>query len=380
LREVWRERDGYEVSTEGDAFFVVFARRGNAVLAGVDAQRVIGSHPWPDGASVRIRIGMHTGEAHLYGRDYVGLAVHQAARVGAAAHGGQVLISRDTRDAGGVGLNEVEFVDLGVHRLKDVIVSAQLYQVSAARLESSFLALWTLTALPNNFPSEVTSFIGRRGDVDRICAALTENRLLTLVGTGGIGKTRLAIEVGVQASEEFPDGAWLVDLSGLSDPRLVLAASANALGVWEQAGRPVVETVVEHLLSRQARVVMGNCEHLIDVCAAFVDRLLTACPKGQSARHQPRDAERAGRMVVASPIADDAASRRRGSGSRGGRRVGASVHRARAERRPRVRGQRGEPPPGGEHLSTAGRRGAGDRTGRRPAADDVGDGGRVTAG
>lgn len=276
LREVWQRRGGCEVSTEGDAFFVVFARPDNAVLAAVDAQRAMASHEWPHGAKVRVRIGMHTGEVELHDRQYVGLAVHQAARVAAAAHGGQVLVSRETRDAVRLGPNEVTFMDLGVHRLKDIAAPAQLYHVKAVGLESSFPVPRTLTSMPNNFPIAVTSFVGHQDDVERVRAALTESRLVTLVGTGGVGKTRLAIEVGRETLEEFPDGAWLVDLTGLSDPNLVPAATAEAVGVREQFGRPVVETLVDHLISRRSLIIMDNCEHLIAACAALVDRLLAS--------------------------------------------------------------------------------------------------------
>jgi class 3 adenylate cyclase len=132
LRKVWQARGGCEVSTEGDAFFVVFADPNDAVLAAIDAQRATAAHPWPRGTRVRVRIGMHTGEAQVHDRDYVGLAVHVAARVAAAAHGGQVLVSRETRDAVGLSAGEVAFVDLGVHRLKDIALPVQLYRLEAA--------------------------------------------------------------------------------------------------------------------------------------------------------------------------------------------------------------------------------------------------------
>lgn len=152
---------------------------------------------------MQIRIGVHTGDVQLHGRQYVGLTVHQAARVAAAAHGGQVLVSRDTRDAARVDLEGVAFVDLGVHRLKDIALPVQLYQVAAPATDRSFPAPRTLTSMPNNFPIATTSFVGRRDDVEGIQAALRDARLVTLVGTGGVGKTRLAIEVGRDALEEF---------------------------------------------------------------------------------------------------------------------------------------------------------------------------------
>jgi predicted ATPase/DNA-binding SARP family transcriptional activator len=155
--------------------------------------------------------------------------------------------------------------------------SEALAELQRTMLESSLPAPQTAMSMPHNLPVPVTSFIGREDDVDGVRTALKQVRLVTLVGTGGVGKTRLAIEAGQAALGEFPDGVWLVDLTGLSDPKLVPAASANALGVREQAGQPVVETLVNHLVLRRTLIIVDNCEHLIDACAALVDRLLSSC-------------------------------------------------------------------------------------------------------
>src|SRR5580704_3225692 len=278
LREVWTAHDGYEVSTEGDAFFVAFADPHHAIQAAVEAHQSLAEHPWPQDVRLAVRIGVHTGDARVYDGDYVGLAVHQAARVKSASHGGQVLVSEATRalvpdDAG------MSFVDLGMHRLKDISDPVRLYQVVASGLRTSFPAPRSLTAMPNNFPLQVTGFIGREDDVRGVRAALDSGRLLTLTGAGGVGKTRLALEVCGELLDQFADGAWLVDLAGLSDPKLVATVTASALGVREQPPRPISDTLVDYLIPRCALVLLDNCEHLIDACAEFADHLLRWCPQ-----------------------------------------------------------------------------------------------------
>jgi predicted ATPase len=223
-------------------------------------------------------MGLHTGEARLYEGDYVGLAVHQAARVQSAAHGGQVLISEETREL----LAETagrSVVDLGLHRLKDIGEPVRLYQIVAPGLETSFAAPRTLTAMPNNFPLQMTEFIGRVDDLEGIRTELEAGRLVTLTGAGGVGKTRLALEVCSDILEEFSGGAWLVDLASVSDPTLVGTVAASALGVREQPPRPIIETLVDYLIPRRTLILLDNCEHLVDASAEFAERVLTRCPE-----------------------------------------------------------------------------------------------------
>jgi predicted ATPase/class 3 adenylate cyclase len=278
LREIWRDHHGYEVSTEGDAFFVAFAQAENAVAAAIDAHRALETAVWPPEVQVTVRIGVHTGEARLYDDDYVGLAVHQAARVQAAAHGGQVLVSEQTRDL----LSEPDgtsFVDLGIQRLKDIVEPMRLFQVVAPGLRTEFPPPRTLTAMPNNFPLQMTEFVGRLDDRAGVEAELAKGRLVTLIGAGGVGKTRLALEVCSDMLEQFSGGAWLMDLASISDPTLVGAVAASALGVREQPPRPITETLIDYLIPRCTLILLDNCEHLIDACAEFVERLLTRCPE-----------------------------------------------------------------------------------------------------
>jgi predicted ATPase/class 3 adenylate cyclase len=277
LREIWRDHDGYEVSTDGDAFFVAFDQVDEAVAAAIDAHRALENAAWPPEVEIAVRIGLHTGEARLYDGDYVGLAVHQAARVQSAAHGGQVLISEQTREL--LTETNVSFVDLGMQRLKDIAEPMRLYQVVAPGLRTAFPAPRTLTALPNNFPLQMTEFVGRADDLEGIRIELEKGRLVTLTGAGGVGKTRLALEVGSDVLEWFSGGAWLVDLASISDPALIGTVAASALGVHEQPPRPITDTLVDYLIPRCTLILLDNCEHLIDACAEFAEHLLTRCPE-----------------------------------------------------------------------------------------------------
>jgi predicted ATPase len=225
---------------------------------------------------MRVRIGVHTGEARQYDDDFVGLAVHEASRAQSAAHGGQILVTEQAKEDAGF-LEGIFFIDRGLHRLKDLTVPLHLYQVAGRGLGTEFPPLRTLTAMPNNFPVPVTSFVGRADDVAALCRVLKEERLLTLVGAGGVGKTRLALQVGAELLELFPDGAWIVDLAGLSDPDLVTNAAATAVGVREQPTRPMIETLCDHLLGRRTLIILDNCEHLIDACAVLAERLIVSC-------------------------------------------------------------------------------------------------------
>src|SRR5439155_1282681 len=195
-RAVFQRWNGYEVDTQGDAFFVAFARATDAVSAAVEMQRALVAHPWPDGASVHVRIGLHTGEPQRSAEGYVGLDVHRAARIMSAGHGGQVLLSQTTRDLVEHDLPDgVSLRDLGAHRLKDLLHPTHLFELVNSGLPADFPPLKTLDTHHNNLPIPPTSLIGREPEVAEISALLKqpEMRLLTLLGPGGIGKTRLAI-------------------------------------------------------------------------------------------------------------------------------------------------------------------------------------------
>ncbi len=279
LRATFQEKGGHEVDTQGDAIFVAFPLARDAVAAAVTAQRGIVSHSWPEGGTVRVRVGLHTGEPHSADTGYVGMDVHRAARICAAGHGGQILLSQTTRELVAEDLPEgVSFRDLGEHRLKDLTRPQRLFQVTVADLSSEFPPLKSLDALPNNLPIQLTSFIGREREIAEVKGVLSTTRLLTLTGAGGSGKTRLALQVSAEVLEELKDGVWFVELAAMSDPTLVPQTVASALSVREQSGRPVLTTLSDFLQPKHVLLVLDNCEHLVAVCGHLAETLLRACP------------------------------------------------------------------------------------------------------
>ncbi len=279
LRVVCHEQRGKEVDTQGDACFVAFLSARNALTAAVAAQRAINVHGWPEGVSLRVRMGLHTGEALAAETGYVGMDVHRAARICAAGHGGQILLSQTTRDIiEERPLEGLTLRDLGEHRLKDLGQAQHLYQVILPDVPADFPPLKTLDALPHNLPIQLTSFIGREREMTEIKALLRSTRLLTLTGSGGCGKTRLAVQVAADVLELFRDGVWFVDLVPLSDPTIVPHAVASALGVREAPGHPLLVTLAEYLRDRRVLLVLDNCEHLVVACAQLAEALLRSCP------------------------------------------------------------------------------------------------------
>ena len=274
-----QERGGQEVDTQGDASFFAFPRARDAVAAAVAAQQGILRHPWTDGVSVRVRMGLHTGEALATETRYVGIDVHRAARISAAAHGGQILLSDTTHALVAKDLPQgVSLRDLGEHRLKDLAGPHRLFEVMAADLPADFPPLRSLDVLPNNLPVQLTSFIGREREKAEVKRLLSTTRFLTLTGSGGAGKTRLALQVAAEGLEGFPDGVWLVELAVLTDPSLVPKAVASALDVPEQPGRMLTETLADSLRGKSVLVILDNCEHLVAACAHLTTALLRACP------------------------------------------------------------------------------------------------------
>lgn len=275
LRGAAKAHGGREVDTQGDALFAAFPRARDAVLAAVAAQRAITEHTWPEKVSVRVRMGLHTGEPLSAEAGYVGMAVHRAARICAAGHGGQVLLSETTRDLLLDDLPDaINLRDLGEHRLKDLPRPQRLFQLAAAGLPTDFPPLRSLEMLPNNLPRQFTSFVGREKEIAEVKDLLFRTSLLTLTGAGGSGKTRLAIQVAAHLLEQFPDGVWLVDLAPLADPTLVVQTVASVLGVREQPSRPLLATLTDYLRTKTLLLVLDNCEHLVDACARMGEALL----------------------------------------------------------------------------------------------------------
>ena len=269
---------GREMGTEGDSFFVVFGSAADAVACCVAAQRALAGHAWPGGVAVRVRMGLHSGEPVRHQDGYVGMDVHRAARIAAAAHGGQVVLSDATRLLAQSRLPAGASVrDLGLHRLKDLQVPERIYQLAAPGLAERFPPLKSLGAA-TSLPVPPTALVGRDDDIERLGAVLSRPgmRLVTLTGTGGIGKTRLAVRVAVGLPDAFPDGLWWVGLAPVSRGEQVLGAIAQVLGVREEEGTGLERAVAARLEGRRMLVLLDNAEHLLPDVADVVVRLLAA--------------------------------------------------------------------------------------------------------
>jgi predicted ATPase/class 3 adenylate cyclase len=273
---------GKEVDTQGDAFFAVFSSPKACVAAVTEIQQALESHGWPAGEHVRVRMGVHTGEAAATVTGLVGVDVHRAARVAALAYGGQVLLSetaaalvRDSLPQGAA------LRDLGVHRLKDLGRPEQIFQLSVTGLQAEFPALRSLgnPALQNNLPAQLGTFIGRDRELSEVRALVESGRLVTLTGAGGAGKTRLSLQVAAELLDGSGDGVWLVELAVLSGEDDVASAICEALGIAGQPGRPALEMLLDALAPQDVLIVLDNCEHLISACAKTADAILRRCPR-----------------------------------------------------------------------------------------------------
>jgi predicted ATPase/class 3 adenylate cyclase len=276
LRGAAARHGGYEVDCEGDSFFFAFSSAVDALAAAAQAQHAHLVEDWPRGLPVRVRIGIHTGSPLAVPPKYVGLDVHRAARIMAAAHGGQVLLSAETRQHA----PEAEVVSLGEHRLKDIDQPEPLYQLVVEGAPGEFPALRTLGNQPTNLPSPPTPFVGRERERAEVAALVVEKgvRLVTVTGAGGVGKTRFAMQVASDLLGEFESGAFVVFLAGLEDPDLVAASIADTLALREIPGESIEETLTRYLLERRMLLVLDNLEHL-PAAALLLGRLVASCPR-----------------------------------------------------------------------------------------------------
>jgi len=279
LREAFRSNEGRELRTEGDSFFCVFASALDACHAAAAAQQSFAEHRWPEGGALRVRIGLHTGEAPLMGDEYIGLDVHHAARIAGAAYGGQVLVSEATQALVAGRLPErLQLRDLGLHRLRDLAGTEHLYQLLVEGVPDVFPALRTLDGTPNNLPTQLTSFVGRSEMVARAKRLVETSRLLTLTGPGGIGKTRLSLQVAAETFDQFPDGVYFIALSAVRDPEVIPSVIAQAIGIPMTGNRLPLDMVIEHLRNRKTLLVIDNFEQLLPEAAGFPSTLLQASP------------------------------------------------------------------------------------------------------
>lgn len=276
IRDALAAHDGVEIGTEGDAVFATFAEPPDGVSAALAAQLALRSHPWPREGEVRVRMGLHTGRVTTTSDGLVGMALHEAARVCSAAHGGQVLLSAVTAALSRIPAADWSIRDLGEHALKDLDGPTRLYQLAHSDLQSEFPPLRTTAGPAGQLPVQLTSFVGREKEVSEIDELLTENRLVTLTGAGGSGKTRLGLAV---AEVERPkDGVWFVDLAAVPAGERVEDAVASVLGVRAETGVALTESLLKWVGPRELLLLLDNCEHVLDSSADLVERILREAP------------------------------------------------------------------------------------------------------
>src|SRR5271154_3102603 len=263
LRTAIDAHGGWLFKHTGDGVCAAFASPISAVDAAVAAQRAL---------ELPVRMGLATGEAELRGADYFGAVLNRAARVMAAGHGGQILVGESTA----VLVSGVDLIDLGPRRLRDLPTPIQVFQVQAGGLRTDFPPLRALDVSPGNLRAATTSFIGRESEVAELHAAVKAHRLVTLTGVGGVGKTRLALEVAARLADEFPDGVWFFELAAVTAPAAVPDAVAAVLGITQQPGKTVTESVASALEGRVRLLVFDNCEHVVDSVADLVEAILAA--------------------------------------------------------------------------------------------------------
>ena len=279
LNQAIDTRHGFTFRVIGDSFSAAFHDAGDALGAAVTAQLLLYKEAWTP-ATIKVRMGIHTGAVHLEidSREniysgYATLALTQ--RIMSAGHGGQILLSQSTYDLIRDNLPEqTQLVDMGEHRLKDILRPERLYQLNVSNLPTNFPPLKVLESFSNNLPTQLTSFIGREKEIAEIKNLLHAARLVTLTGSGGTGKTRITQEVGAQLLTNFPNGVWLIELAPLTDPVQIIPAMAQVFGLQELPFNSLTILVRDYLRDKKSLLILDNCEHLIQDCARLADDLL----------------------------------------------------------------------------------------------------------
>jgi predicted ATPase/class 3 adenylate cyclase len=279
LRDAVTAHKGYVVKATGDGVHAVFASAYNALDAAVVAQRGLEAESWGMVDPVKVRMGLHTGEAEHRDGDYFGTSTNRAARLMSVAHGRQILVSLSTAELLSDDLPAgVALVDLGEHRLRDLSRADRVFQVGAPGLAAEFPPIRSLDAYPGNLPVQLTSFVGRSDELVRLGMILREARLVTITGTGGVGKTRVAVQLAAELLQRFPHGAWLCELAAAGDPEAMVQVVASTLGATPRAGMSLASSIAEFLRTRRLLLILDNCEHLLDATARLVDEILREAP------------------------------------------------------------------------------------------------------
>lgn len=276
LQKAIESNNGYVFQIIGDAFSASFHNAGDALKAALTAQQSLQTEDWGD-VTVRVRMGIHTGEAELQdnGQYHGYRTLSLVQRIMSSGYGGQVLISGPTENLlRGALPDDVELLDMGRHNLKDSPQAVRMFQMVAPNLLKDFPSLRTINMFPNNLPIQLTSFVGREKELAEVANLLQNNHMLTLIGPGGTGKTRLSIQAGRNIFNQFPDGVWLVEFAPILDPLLVPHTTASALGLRDDPQRPVIDMLCDYLRQKKMLIILDNCEHLVDACAQTADRIM----------------------------------------------------------------------------------------------------------
>jgi predicted ATPase/class 3 adenylate cyclase len=277
LKEAIESNHGHIIKTTGDGVHAVFTTVIDAIKSAVDAQHKLQSQV--SDLQIKVRMGLHTGEAELRAGDYYGQALNRAARITSAGHGGQILVSEVSAHMAREHLPaEISFLDLGEHQFKGLLQAEKIFQIHAPDLQKDFSALISISVAKNNLPVQLTSFIGRERERAEAKQKLAGARLLTLIGPGGTGKTRLSLQLAADMIPNFIDGVWLVELAPLADSSLILQTVASVLGVREQRGMPLLDIVINFLRAKNLLLILDNCEHLIEASAQLADQFLRTSP------------------------------------------------------------------------------------------------------
>jgi predicted ATPase/class 3 adenylate cyclase len=279
VRAAIEQHDGHVFKTVGDAFCAAFSCASDATAAAVDAQRALANEDFSAVGGLRIRVGLHVGEAAERNSDFFGPAVNRVARLMSIGHGGQVLMSGSTRELVGIALpSGTSLIDLGMRRLKDLTEPERVWQLTVDGLPSDFPPLNSLDARPNNLPEQLTALVGRENDLKQVKTVVVDHRLVTLFGSGGVGKTRVALQIGADLIDRYADGAWFSDLAPIRDPELVASVVAKALSITAPEDRSLREMIPLAVKNKKMLLILDNCEQVVEAAASLAEAMLTTAP------------------------------------------------------------------------------------------------------